>query len=137
MGARKNLLFCLIVQVSPLIAVDLKGHLEPLFSYGKKLQVEVYDGFPTAKEFYNKFVNIPKPVLFRGGSLQHPAYALWGNEYFLSFPESEEHLVTVELEKKENRTVAGEDVIFADFVRELNSSGKYMVSSVPEFLRCL
>jgi len=113
----------------------LSGHLEPLFSHGNRVEVEVYDGFPTAEEFYSKFVNIPKPVLFRGGATLSPAYSLWNREYFLSFPESEEHLVTVEMEKKENRTVPGEEVVFADFVRELNSSGQYMVSSVPDFLR--
>ena len=134
MGTRK-LLFCqLLLFISPLFA-NLPGHLEPLFSHGNRVEVEVYDGFPTAEEFYSKFVNIPKPVLFRGGATLSPAYSLWNREYFLSFPESEEHLVTVEMEKKENRTVPGEEVVFADFVRELNSSGQYMVSSVPEFLR--
>ena len=43
--------------------------------------------------------------------------------------------MTVEVEKKENRSVPGEDIPFADFVRGLHSSGKYMISSVPEFLR--
>ena len=136
MDARKKLFFCyLFVFVSPLFADDLQGHLEPLFSHGKRLEVEVYDGFPTAEEFYKNFVNIPKPVLFRGGAMLSPAYTLWNDEYFLSFPESEKQLVSVEMEKKENRTTPGEDVVFADFVRELYSSGQYMVSSVPEFLR--
>lgn len=137
MESRKSkFVFChLFVFLSPLFAHDLLGHLEPLFSHGKRLEVEVYNGFPTAEEFYAKFVNIPKPVLFRGGAVLSPAYSLWNEEYFLSFPESEEHLVTVETEKKENRTTPGEEVIFAEFVRELNSSGQYMVSSVPEFIR--
>ena len=139
---RTKLLFChlftsLIVFVSPLIADDLPGHLEPLFSHGKRLRVQVYDGFPGAEEFYNKFVNTPRPVLFRGGATLSPAYSLWNLEYFLSFRESEEDLVTVEVEKKENRSAPGEDVVFAEFVRTLNSSGQYVVSSVPEFLRYL
>ena len=130
-----NFIFSFIV--SPLIADDLPGHLEPLFSHGKRLQVQVYHGFPGAEDFYNEFVNTPKPVLFRGGAMLSPAYSLWNLEYFLSFRESEEQLVTVEVEKKENRTASGEDVVFADFVRTLNSSGQYVVSSVPEFLRLL
>lgn len=127
----------LFVFVSPLFAHQdhLLGHLEPLFSHGKRLEVEVYHGFPTAEEFYKRFVNIAKPVLFRGGAMLFPAYSLWSDEYFLSFPESEGLLVTVEAEKKENRSVPGEDIPFADFVRGLHSSGKYMISSVPEFLR--
>ena len=140
-GTRKQMFFgalpYLFVFVSPLFACrdHLEGHLEPLFSHGKRLEVEVYHGFPTAEEFFERFVNIAKPVLFRGGAMLFPAYSLWNDEYFLSFPESEEHLVTVEIEKKENRSVAGEDIPFADFVRGLHASGKYMISSVPEFLR--
>lgn len=133
----KELLFCSLfyVSISPLLARDLKGHFEPLFSHGKRLEVEVYEGFPTPEEFYKKFVIIPKPVLFRGGATLSPAYRLWNEEYFLSFPESEGHLVVVEAEKKENRTTPGEEVAFAKFVRDLHSSGQYMVSSVPQFLR--
>ena len=121
----------------PLLACgnELLGHLEPLFSYGKRLEVEEYDGFPAAEEFFTRFVDNAKPVLFRGGAMLYPAYSLWNDEYFLSFPESEESLVTVEAEKKENRSAPGEDVPLADFVRGLHSSGKYMISSVPEFLR--
>lgn len=83
----KELLFCSLfyVSISPLLARDLKGHLEPLFSHGKRLEVEVYEGFPTPEEFYKKFVIIPKPVLFRGGATLSPAYRLWNEEYFLSF----------------------------------------------------
>lgn len=114
---------------------ELLGHLEALFSHGKRLEVEVYDGFPAAEEFFKRFVDNAKPVLFRRGAMLFPAYTLWNDEYFLSFPESEESLVTVEVEKKENRSVPGEDIPFADFVRGLHSSGKYMISSVPEFLR--
>jgi len=114
---------------------ELLGHLEPLFLYGKRLEVEEYDGFPPAEEFFTRFVDNAKPVLFRRGAMLFPAYSLWGDEYFLSFPESEESVVTVEVEKKENRSAPGEDVPFADFVRGLHSSGKYMISSVPEFLR--
>ncbi|CAH3016527.1 unnamed protein product [Porites evermanni] len=137
MKTRRELLFCSLfyMSISPLLARDLKGHLEPLFSHGKRLEVEVYEGFPTPEEFYKKFVIMPKPVLFRGGAMLSPAYRLWNEEYFLSFPESEEHLVVVEAEKKENRTTPGEEVFFAKFVRDLHSSGQYMVSSVPQFLR--
>ena len=137
-GTRKEIfLAVLFVLVSQLHAREghLEGHLEPLFSHGKRLEVEVYEGFPTAEEFYKRFVNVAKPVLFRGGAKCFPAYSLWNEEYFLSFPESEELLVTVEVEKKENRSTPGDDIPFADFVRRLHSSGKYVISSVPEFLR--
>ena len=137
---RKQIFFevqlCVFVFL-PLLASanQLLGHLEPLFSHGKRLEVEVYDGFPAAEEFFKRFVGNAKPVLLRGGAKSFPAYSLWNDKYFLSFPESEESLVTVEVEKKENRSVPGEDIPFADFVRGLHSSGKYMISSVPEFLR--
>ena len=58
----KELLFCSLfyVSISPIVARDLKGHLEPLFSHGKRLEVEVYEGFPTPEEFYKKFVIISR-----------------------------------------------------------------------------
>ena len=114
---------------------NLEGHLEPLFSHGKRLEVEVYDGFPTAEEFFRRFVDGGKPVLLRGAARLFPAFSLWNDEYFLSYTESEELLVTVEVDKKENRSAPGEDLPFADFVRDMHSSGKYLISSVPEFLR--
>ena len=113
----------------------LEGHLEPLFSHGRRLQIGFFDGFPSSEEFYQKHVYVSKPVLFRGGAMLFPAYSSWNEEYFLSFPESEESFVTVELEKKENRTLPAEDMSFAAFVRELRTSGKYMINPVPHFLR--
>ena len=134
-----TLFLFVLIMFTPLCARQdhLVGHLEPLFLHGERFEVEVYDGFPTAEEFYKRFVNTAKPVIFRGGAMLFSASSLWNDEYFLSFPESEEHLVTVEVEKKENRSTPGEDIPSADFVRGLYSSGKYMVSSVPEFLRYL
>lgn len=73
--------------------------------------------------------------LFFSAARLFPAFSLWNDEYFLSYTESEELLVTVEVDKKENRSAPGEDLSFADFVRDMHSSGKYMISSVPEFLR--
>ena len=116
-------------------ANGLNGHLKPLFAYGRRLGVVSFDGFPGADEFFEKNVKVGIPVLFRGGATLYPAYHSWNEEYFLSFPESEESFVTVELEKKENRTLPGEDISFAVFIRELRSSSKYVVSPVPSFLR--
>ena len=87
---RKQILFevqlCVFVFL-PLLARanQLLGHLEPLFSHGKRLEVEVYDGFPAAEEFFKRFVDNAKPVLFRGGAKSFPAYSLWNDKYFLSF----------------------------------------------------
>ncbi|XP_022808696.1 jmjC domain-containing protein E-like [Stylophora pistillata] len=137
-GTRTEIIFTVwFVFVTKLNASqgNLEGHLKPIFSHGKRVEVEVYDGFPTAEEFYRRFVDVPKPVLLRGAARLFPAFSLWNDEYFLSFTEGEEVLVTVEVDKKENRLAPGEDIPFADFVRDIHSSGKYMISSVPEFLR--
>ncbi|XP_031563461.1 tRNA wybutosine-synthesizing protein 5-like [Actinia tenebrosa] len=112
-----------------------KGHLEPIFSYGKRHQVEVFEGFPTPKQFFQDFVSPSKPVLFKDAAKRSPAYKLWNDEYFLSYPESREYIVTVETKKKENRSQPANDVPFSTYLKHYRKKDVYMVNSVPNFLR--
>jgi hypothetical protein len=113
----------------------LKGHLEPIFSYGKRHAVEIFDGFPTPKHFFREFVSPEKPVLFKGAAKLSPAFKLWNDEYFLSYPESREFHVTVETKKKENRTEPANDVPFSTYLKHYRNKDIYMVNGVPDFLR--
>ena len=113
----------------------LQGDLQALFSKGVRHEVSAWQGFPSAEEFYTKYSNPSRPVLFKGGAKSFPAYERWTDEYFLSFPESEQAFVVVEQEKKENRSLAAEDVSFANFVRDYRMTNTYMVNSVPDFLK--
>lgn len=78
--------------------------------------MEVYDGFLVVEEFFKRFVDNVKFVLFCWGVMLFLVYILWNDEYFFFFFESEESLVIVEVEKKENCLVFGEDILFVDFV---------------------
>lgn len=58
-----------------------KGHLEPLGSHRAPDAIEERDDIPTALEFWNNYVKISKPVVFRGAAKHSKAYKLWTDEY--------------------------------------------------------
>ena len=136
--------FSLVVQFNSILhleafteeeAKSLKGHLEPLGRQGVLSDIQIIQGFPTAKDFYTKYVDGPKPVIFKGAAVSHPAYNLWSDEYFLSFEESQQLEVVVEAGKKEIRTRPADVVTFASYLREYKAKDVYMVNSVPDFLK--
>ncbi|EDO46650.1 predicted protein [Nematostella vectensis] len=116
-------------------AVNLEGHLKPIFSFGRRNSVEVFQGFPSPQEFFTNFVIPAKPVLFSGGAKRYPAFERWNDNYFKSFRESNEFKIAIEHEKKENRSLPGEDIPFSSFVDRYTQDNIYMVNSVPDFLR--
>lgn len=64
-----------------------------------------------------------------------PAFTRWAtDEYFLHMPEGDEFEVVVEQAKKENRSLAAEDVPFNAFVKRYIEEDIYMVNSVPDFI---
>lgn len=124
-----------LLECSEVDQKEKEGHLDPIFSYGERHEVEVFGGFPTPKQFFQDFVSPSKPVLFRGAAKLFPAYKLWNDEYFLSYPESREYTVTVETKKKENRSQPANDVPFSTYLKHYRNKDIYMVNSVPDFLR--
>ena len=114
---------------------ELEGHLEAIFSVGTRHDVPTFEGFPSPKDFYTDYALPAKPVLFKNAAKKYPAFLDWDDDYFLGFPESEEEMVVVEREKKENRTRHAERMSFADFVRIHRSEETYLVNSLPPFLK--
>lgn len=59
-----------------------KGHLLPLGSHhDSEGQVEDVSGQTTALDFYTRFVNIGRPVVFRGVLNNSAAVQLWDDAY--------------------------------------------------------
>ena len=58
-----------------------EGHLEPLGSHREPDTIEERDDIPSPLEFWNEYVKISKPVVFRGAGKHSNAYKLWSDEY--------------------------------------------------------
>lgn len=111
------------------------GHLKPIGSHGKILDVESKSYFPGPSFFFQNHVFASKPLIIRGGAKISPAFSLWTDEYFLNFEEGKKVIVVVEQAKKENRTLSPEEIPFNDFVRRYSKEDIYLVNDVPQFLR--
>ena len=114
--------------------VNDPGHLKPLGFGRPTYPVEQYDGFPTVAWFFENHLYDVKPLHMKGAAKLSKAFDLWTDEYFLSQDEPDDHTVTVELKKKENRTFGVEDYSFKKFVSVYNTSDIYMVNGVPPFI---
>ncbi|XP_001630801.3 uncharacterized protein LOC5510344 [Nematostella vectensis] len=111
------------------------GHLEPLGAKNPKISLESLETFPEPKEFFEKYASKKQPVLFKGGAKLSPAFEKWTDEYFLSLPEAKETKVFAEQGKKENRSNAGKDISFHEFVSNYKKNDIYMVHGVLPFLQ--
>ena len=111
------------------------GHLKPIGSHGKILDVESVDYFPDPSVFFTNFVYNSKPLVIRGGAKISPAYSLWTDEYLLNFENGKKEIVVVEQAKKENRTLSPEEIPFTEFVQRYRNEDIYLVNDLPEFLR--
>ncbi|XP_046858882.1 uncharacterized protein LOC124452390 isoform X2 [Xenia sp. Carnegie-2017] len=122
---------------------NLNGHLKPLGSQIAPIgDVLAIDEVPSPEEFFYKYVQPGKPVLFKGAALNSPAYEKWTDEYMrkkfggLKFD--------VEEGKKENRSKELFNMPLSDFLNSYKSKDIYMVASLPKamsedvyLLKCL
>merc|ERR1712216_177457 len=118
------------------------GHLLPLGAHrDPEGIVEAIDGFPSAHEFYNKYIQTSKPVLMRGAAKTLKAYKLWTDEHMSrTYGDA---WVEVEEGKKENRDLGMWTERFSDFLRKYqgkDSNDKhqgnfYSVSAMPSLQR--
>lgn len=111
------------------------GHLEPLASQNVKNPVDFVEEFPKPEDFFRDFVSAGKPLLIKNGAKISPAYKLWTDEYFVNLPGAENTSVFAEKQKKENRTLGGNEISFKEFVEKYNTSDIYMVNGVPDILQ--
>ena len=58
-----------------------KGHLEPLGSHCPPGNIEERHDVPTPLEFWNDYVKVSRPVVFRGAAKHSAAFRLWTDEY--------------------------------------------------------
>lgn len=112
------------------------GHLEPLGARHNKSSVKTLFTFPKPQQFFENFVSASFPLLIKGGAKLSPAFTQWTDEYFVSFPESENFLIDVENGKKENRTKGDlQRMSFKQFVESYRDQDVYMVNGVPNFIQ--
>ncbi|PAA65260.1 hypothetical protein BOX15_Mlig019308g6, partial [Macrostomum lignano] len=113
------------------------GHKRP-FGTSRHPQLpvpELADGFPPPGRFYQEQVRQLRPLLMRGAARQTRAFRMWDDDYFLQLPlDPNSSQVHVETTKKESRQQRTYDTPFHQFVRSYNTSGHYMVASMPRFL---
>lgn len=58
-----------------------KGHLKPLGSHRAPDKIEERYDIPTPLEFWNKYVKVSRPVVFRGAATYSKAFDLWTDKY--------------------------------------------------------
>ncbi|EDV25230.1 uncharacterized protein TRIADDRAFT_56963 [Trichoplax adhaerens] len=111
------------------------GHLKPFGEAGSKVEVQQIDGFPTMKTFFQDYWAKSKPFIMKGAAKSYPAFTLWSDDYFLSFPEASTVNIFAEVQKKENRTLQPKFPTFQEFIQRYNTTQEYMVDKVPKFLQ--
>lgn len=112
------------------------GHLEPLGARHNKSSVKTLFTFPKPQQFFENFASASFPLLIKGGAKLSPAFTQWTDEYFVSFPESENFLIDVENGKKETRTKGDlQRMSFKQFVESYRDQDVYMVNGVPNFIQ--
>ena len=111
------------------------GHLKPFGDGRPTLPVEEFQGFPNPKYFFENYANPLKPLKMVGAAKFSPAFKKWTDEYFLDQAEPDDHRVTVETKKKEDRKQPVLNMRFKNYVRTYNNSDNYMVNAVPDFIK--
>ena len=90
----------------------------------------------SCKKFFLDYVKPQQVLLFRGAIKQSQAFTHWTDDYFLGLKDGpQDHTVSIESRKQENRTSPPSYMPFQEFVRIYNYTDQYMVDSVPPRLR--
>ena len=83
------------------------GHLEPLGARHNKSSVKTLFTFPKPLQFFQNFVSASFPLLIKGGAKLSPAFTQWTDEYFVSYPDSDNFFwSTLRMERKRNEQKA-------------------------------
>ncbi|XP_070188072.1 jmjC domain-containing protein E-like [Littorina saxatilis] len=113
----------------------IKGHLRPFGESGSRAEIEVRSDFPEPYDFIVNYVQKSKPVKLSGVVSDARATRMWTDDYLLSLDLPDDSLVSLETQKKENRSLGKEDLHFHEFLKIYNQTEHYMVDDVPSYLR--
>lgn len=135
MSAKKNhLWFILSFVLTTYGSEDPTGHLKPLGAHQPPVaDVMSVNEVPSPQEFFTRYVQPGKPVLFKGAAVRIPAYSLWTDGYL----NSKYGNLTVDVEegKKENRSKELFNMPLSKFLKIYNQSDVYLVQSLPKIMR--
>ena len=112
-----------------------KGHGEPIGSHRPSDgEIDILTSFPSPHNFWNKYVSIGKPCLFRGAAVQYPAIIKWTNDYLIeNYGDLE---VKLEHKYEKGETPIGTKGVGRDTIRSFLESylnePKYIVSQLPD-----
>lgn len=115
--------------------MEMPGHLQPIGSAGPFFNLKSMKGFPSIRDFFNKYVIPSTPLLMKDAATISPAFTKWTDEYFLNHPDSRKIKVYAEGRKKEIRTEPGSTMTFHQFVKRYNTTDMYMVHGLPKHIR--
>jgi len=76
------------------------GHLEPIGSKQKTVNVEEITEWPSPTDFFENYVDKSRPVLLKGLAKRSAAHNLWEDKYLLERALAEKEEVVVESAKK-------------------------------------
>jgi len=111
------------------------GHLEPIGSKQKTVNVEEITEWPSPNDFFENYVDKSRPVLLKGLAKRSAAHNLWEDKYLLERALAEKEEVVVESAKKENRTNPPREMLFSEFLQIYKKEKCYMVHSVPKCIQ--
>ncbi|XP_066914697.1 jmjC domain-containing protein E-like [Clytia hemisphaerica] len=137
----KKLLACIAIPFVFTIPVDdpsnWPGHLEPFGSKQNVVQIQDIEyAWPSAAEFYSKYVDKVKPVHVRGVYKHSKPVRSWNDEYLLQNVEaSKQNKVLVEPNLKENRSSTGKRASFFEFMSTYHKQPSLIYSPMPQYLR--
>ena len=131
--------YILIVSLTSVVSVERnprKGHLEPLgHQDGGMIPVDETVEIPGSQEFYDNYVKMVKPLVFRGAAKNYPAFKKWTDAYL------KENFQDLEfrIERKKNLgyrffpegdIALGKDTL-KNFIETYHQTNKFLVSSLP------
>ncbi|KAI0221585.1 hypothetical protein LSAT2_027102 [Lamellibrachia satsuma] len=110
------------------------GHLEPFGGHRPaEGDVDSLDAFPDPKTFFEKYVKVGKPVLFRGAAKGIPAFKLWTDKYLAE--KYGDIDIDVEHGKKELRADDTRVLSFRKFLDTYKDDDIYMVQNVKPSMK--
>ncbi|XP_023235211.1 jmjC domain-containing protein 7-like isoform X1 [Centruroides sculpturatus] len=104
------------------------GHLQPLGFHASPIKdgIKILNYFPHPNEFWNEYVANGKPVIFHNIAKSFNAFGLWTDDYLrLHYGHME---VTVERQKKENRTSEVTLMLFSEFLQKYQKEDLYVIT---------
>ncbi|KAK7091446.1 uncharacterized protein [Littorina saxatilis] len=112
-----------------------EGHLRPLgWQRRPDGKVKEVEEMPNTREFYEDYVRVSKPIVFRNGITEGPALTLWEIDDYLQFKYGKVNMsVTVKVMRRKDEIQTAPQVMkLKKFLLDYMYEDWYLASTVPE-----